>query len=372
MAALAPSPTANSSSSNQKAALRPNTRQRFQPMGSVNAAFATQQSITNPQVGLVSRYFLYANLSIVDSAPAPNTPAGTYGPFNLLKRFQVVTNLGTATVVDTSGYGMFLIDKLTDTCIDTAVNNADVTADVFYNVPTSLVQNVAKAVQFVLMIPVAVNDGPQFQIGLLNAQAPEIRITLNFQFGTSADLFPGSTTAATQTLGGTVSAWYQYYEVPNPDQVQLPPRVLHRLLEDRQAIVATGDFNYVVPRQGVVLQILHTVTLNGARSLNTTDVTGRRLVFNKTDTPYNLNYIDDRIYNRFRYGLSGAVRDVPAGTYVWDFFDADQAPTRGDLRDAVDSEALSTLESYVTLSTTATLGAGNNFLDTVRRITQQY
>jgi hypothetical protein len=192
---------------------------------------------------------------------------------------------------------------------------------------------------------------------------------LTVTFGLQADVY---TSSDTLTLAGNVNVYYQYYEVPNPDQVQLPPRVLHRLLEDRTAIVATGDTTYLVPRQGVLLQCIHNLILNGTISKNSTDLTGRRLVFNKTDTPYNMDYIMDRILNRFRYGFSGADNDLPAGAYIWDFFDADQQPTRGDLRDAVDTEALATLESILTIASGATLGSGNNFVDTIRRITQQY
>jgi hypothetical protein len=360
--------------SSNKAAFRPNTRQRFAKVATVNAAFSTQQDIPFPQVGLLSRIFIYANTTISDAASSPSVTATTYGPYNVLKRIKGNLNLGTSTVFDMSGYGAYQVNKVTDTCIETKVENTDVTSATsgtnnLYQYPTTYVQTTAKSVQFVIMIPVSINDGPQFHIGLINLQAPEVRFTLSLIFGQASDVY---TTSDTLTLAGTVSVYYQYYEVPNPDAVQLPPRVMHRLLEERTAIVATGDTTYLVPRQGVLLQLIHTLTLNGAISANTTDLVSRRLVFNKTDTPYNMDYIADRIYNRFRYGFSGSDKDLPAGTFLWDFFDADQAPTRGDLRDAIDTEALSTLESILTINSGATLGSGNNFVDSVRRITQQY
>jgi hypothetical protein len=42
----------------------------------------------------------------------------------------------------------------------------------------------------------------------------------------------------------------------------------------------------------------------------------------------------------------------------------------GDLRDAIDTEAVTTIESTVTINSGANLGANNNFLDTIRRIIQ--
>lgn len=359
--------------SQQLAAFRPNTRQRIQKVGQLAASFASTQSITFPQVGLLSRIFLWANLTLSDAAASPATAINAFCgyPFNVLKRITGATNLGTATVFDLSGYGAYQVDKITDTSVETAKASGDQTTDnMFQYTTTGYVQNTAKVLQFVVMIPVALNDGPQFSLGLINLQAPEIRFTLTVQFGQSSDALAS---ADAITLGGNVNVYYQYYEVPDPSQVALPPRVLHRLIEDRTTITSTGDTTYLVPRQGVLLQMIHALSLNGAISKNSTDLTNMRLVFNKTDTPY--NYVDiivARMLNRFRYGFSGNSNDLPAGTWPWDFFDADQAPTRGDLRDAVDTEALSTLESIFTISSGATLGSNNNFLDTVRRITQNY
>ncbi len=371
------SPATDQSGNSKLAAFRPNTRQRMQKVGTIPASFgATSQTITFPQVGLMSRIFLYANLTVSDAAASPSVAAVLTGPFNALKRITGSTNLGTATVFDLSGYGLFCVNKITDTAVDYKAENTDTTVSTtvgasfnLYQYPTAYVQNVAKPLQFVLVVPVAINDGPQFSLGLINLQAPEIRFTLSLTFGLASDIY---TTSDTLTLGGNVNVYYAYYEVPNPSQVALPPRLLHRLLEDRASITATGDTTYLVPRQGVLLQQIHNITLNGALTKNSTDVVGRRLVFNKTDTPYNIDYIVDRMLARLRYAFPGTVQDVPGGMFIWDFFNGDQAPTRGDLRDAIDTEALSTLESVVTIASGATLGAGNNFLDTIRRITQQY
>lgn len=361
----------------QLKALRPNTRQRIQKVGTLAIANGTQQSVTFPQVGLMSTIFLFANATVSDAAAAPAVAASTFGPWNLLKRITGITNLGTATLFDLSGFGAYQLSKLIDTCVEFASANTDTTGDQLYQYPVAgFVQNTPKAVSFVLMIPVDVNDGDQFQIGLINLQAPEIRFTLQLTFSATpaaatslADVY---NTADTLTLGGNVNVYYEYYEVPNPSEVMLPPRILHRLIEDRTPIAAAGDVLYTVPRQGILLQLLHNVILNGQISKNSTDVLSRRLVFNKTDTPYNMDYIVDRILARKRYGLSGTKQDLPGGTFVWDFFNAQCAPSRGDLRDAIDSEALSTLESYVTLANGVTLGANNNFVDSIRRITQQY
>jgi hypothetical protein len=360
----------------QLAAFRPNTRQRIQRIGSLPIANATTQQVTFPQVGLLARIYLFVNATVTDTA-SESAVLSTFGPWNILKRIQGLTNLGTATVFDLSGYGAYLVSKVTDTTVELGAAGSDVTApDPMYNIPTNL-GTTATPVSFVLMIPVSVNDGDQFQIGLLNLQAPEIRFTLSLTFSSTpgapatglADAF---VTSNTLTLGGQVFVYYEYYEVPDPAQVMLPPRVMFRQVEDRIPILGTGDTTYLFPRQGIILQAIHNVIINGAVNKSPSAVLARRLVFNKTDTPYQFDYIVDRILNRYRYGFPGTNKDLPAGAHIWDMYDAQQEPSRGDLRDAIDSEALNTLESVITIAPGVTLGANNNFIDTVRRFTQQY
>jgi hypothetical protein len=355
--------------SQQLEPLRPNTRQRMQKLPAQTAAFSTSQTFTLPQVGLLARLFLYANLTISDAAGSPSVTVVAQGPYSILKRITGSTNLGTATVFDISGYGCYQLNKITDTDIETKSVNATVTTDTFYSYPTTYVQTTTKPIQFVLLIPISANDGPQFDVGLINLQASEIRFSIQLTFGATADLY---TTSDTLTLAGSVSPYYEYYEVPNPQLVELPARIMHRLVEERITYAAAGDVTYTVPRQGILLQLIQTFWVPsgsvGIVDALTTNVSGRRLVFNKTDTPYNLDYIVDRILNRFRYGHL----ELPAGTYVWDFFCSDQQPSRGDLRDAIDTESLSTLEAIITTATGVTITAGANFVDNLRRITQQY
>ena len=363
----------------QLAPFRPNTRQRMQTVGSIPISGGSSASLTFPQVGLLARIFLFCNATVSDAAASPSVAASAFGPWNLLKRLTGVTNLGTATVFDVSGYNLFAMSTAFDTAFKLNAANSDVSSDPFYQYPTSgFVQNTPKAVTFCLVIPVTANDEDQFSIGLINLQAPELRFTLQVQFSGTPGAASGSisdvyTTSDTLTLGGNLYVYYEYYEVPNPSAVALPQRIMHRLLEDSQPITAGGDQLYTVARQGILLQLLHTCVLNGTIDKTASDYVGRRLVFNKTDTPYRFDYIVDRILNRLRYGYSGADTDLPGGSFLWDFFrTASGAPSAGDLRDAIDSEALSTLESYVTLTGSPTLGSGTNFLQSIRRITQQY
>lgn len=353
---------------------RPSTRQRIQrilapnvPLSLTTASFGSTASIQLPQVGFLSRIFIFVNLQVNDSAASPSVTQTTFGPWNFLKRISLISNLGTANIVDISGYGLYVLNKMLDPSVDLKTSLPEIgSTDTIFQYPSTYVQNTPKTLSYCLMIPVSINDGLEFHLGLINLQAPELRVNLNFQFGNISDIY---TTSDTITLtGGSVDLAYEYYEVPKPDEVDLPPRTFHRILEDRLAFNQVGPVTYLVPRQGVLQQLIHTVSLNGARSLNNTDVVSRQIVVNKTDTVYNQQYLVDRLLNRFRYGPG----EIPASSFAWDLYNAIELPSRGDLRDVLDTEAPSTLESIININSAATLGSNNNFIDTVRRIFQGY
>lgn len=394
-AGMAPGPN-GTGGKNQLLPFRPNTRQRMRLAGGpipITAFNTALQPLTFPQIGLLSGIYLFVAASVSDAASSPAATLNAFksGPFNLTKRITGALNLGTNNVYDVSGYGLYGVNKVQAINSDQALFQQGTSAipgyantDEYFQYPLtgSLTQNVAAAFTYVLYIPVSVNDHEQFHLGLLNLQAPEVRKTLSISTGQLSDVY---TTSDAITLGGNIYPYMEYFEVPNPQAVALPPRIMHRLLEDRTPILNTGDTTYLTPRQGYLLQALQTISLNGAITksggvpgnigtpLGTPDMQQQRVVFNKTDTPYQNDFILQRALARMRYGSgAGLANDLPAGTFIWDFFNAKGLPTRGDLRDVIDTESLSTLELITTISAGATLGSGNNFIDTVRRITQSY
>lgn len=354
--------------------LRYNTRQRVQKVGTMPITGFGQQlnPLTFPQVGLINRIFLHVQATVSDAAASPSVAAAPFGPWNIIKRATFQTNLGTANIFDCSGYGTRLSVDNSNTDVSLGTANAAVASDPFFQYPTSgFVQNTPKNVSFVLVLRIGANDGRNWSLGMLNLQAPEIRAQLLLTTGVAADAY---TTADTLTLAGNVQVYYEYYEVPAPGRgVALPPPWVHRIIEDRQTILANGDVLYTVPRQGKLLRMMHTVSVNNAivtaagssAGSGASGITSRRLVVNKTDTIYNQEYIVDRILERIRYGHL----DLPMGTFIWDFFIAEEDVCRGDFRDVIDTEAISTLESFVTLDSGVTITGACN-LDTVREIIQ--
>lgn len=352
---------------------RGNSRQRMQRVGDFPFVPGSRVSIELPRVGYVAG-ILVQLFSGLNRTPGDT---GNFSDqfFNIINRLQLNLNIGASQIYDVSGHGTNLLNQAMSfnyAADEGGDGNAalpaplDTTADtlVFSGVPT--VPQAAGPLVFTWWIPVAMNDGLNFNVGLINLQAPEIRATLDVQFGVLADLFePGAIIAGTSfTAGSSIRVHYLYYEVPNPDLVEIPPYIVHRVLQERQSIAAVGDQLYTVPRMGQLQRLIHSVQINGLTSTGL--VTDLVIRVNKTDEIYRMTQSANRFLSRMRYG-----HKVPRGAFYHDWWRAADVNAAGDFRDVIDSEQISTLESIVGINSGAVLGAGNNFLDTIREFTQR-
>jgi hypothetical protein len=367
----------------QKAPFRYSTRQRTQQIANTTANFGDRVTIEIPRVGFLAGLLV----QVVGSLTRAGGDTGTFSErlFNLIQRIGVNLNLGAASIVDISGFGLYSLNHTVKYAYGPSMGgsipaandgnfNDDLNMEAHVYRATDTVPEVNSPFQLTYWIPVACNDGKNFNMGLINLQAPEVRATLDLQFSPNAvGLFtPGAVLAGTVFNGGQgfgVIVHYLYYEVPNPAKVLYPPLVVHRLLEERQAFNNTGDVLYTVPRQGTLMKLYHTLIINGRNDgypgSQGTEAREMRLRVNKTDDVYRQFLTMNRWWSRFRYGTH-----LPSGVYGWDFWNAEDIPSSGDFRDAVDSEAVSTLESIISVDSGAVLGIGNNFLDTQREIIQ--
>jgi hypothetical protein len=294
-----------------------------------------------PNVGYLAGIFLTWRGAITGSGVS----AKTNGPWDIIRRLRLNLNLGSASVVDISGYALYLLNLL---------NGVDPITSQFH----------VGLARWTLYVPVSANLGENFSTGLILLQDPQIRATVEVNWNALGNVFNGTGLAA--AAGSGVEVYYVYWEVPDLEKVSQPPLVLHRIVQDTQPIAQTGDNVYLVPRQGILLQLLHVLTINGAYS-NLWDKAAIRL--NRVDTiaeatpdvlgALHTLFVDVPASNR-----------PPSHVVHWDFFSANYKAGMGDLRDAIDTEAVTTIESVVTVSSSANLGANNNFLETVRRVLQ--
>lgn len=356
---------------------RYNTRQRFSQFGAVtfpstaNSFLGQTVSFQVPQVGFLAGIYVVVNGSLTRGGGDTGTFSGRL--FNVLKRIRVELNIGSSTLFDCSGYGTYLINNteklnyapdLGGAVLPASFVNGDLHQDpnVFLAFDTPGETNAP--FQLTYWIPIAGNMGRNFNMGLVNLQAPEIRCSLNINtINSLGELFtPGATVTNTDFRLG-ITASYFYFEVPNPDQVEFPPFAYHRTLEERMPFNNVGDVTYLFPKMGTLLRYVHNVIIDDVNSVSD----ARRLTvrINKTDDVYRFFINSLAFWARFNLGHS-----LPRGAMFLDLWNAEEVPCSGDLRDALDTEAISTLESIVEISSTASLGISNNFLDTTRELVQ--
>jgi hypothetical protein len=293
-----------------------------------------------PNVGYLAGIFLTWRGAI--SGTGVNPKVG--GPWNLIRRLRLNLNLGSASVVDVSGYGAYLLGLLNGTDFATHPQYSGTSRWHYY-------------------VPVAVNLQENHTTGLILLQDPQIRATVEVQWNTLANVFNGSGLGAASGAG--VEVHYVYWEVPDLSRISQPPLVLHRVVEDSMSISQAGENPYLVPRQGILLQMLHVLTLNGVYS---SEWERAFIRLNRVDT---IADVSSDVLNALHVlNVEGNATRPPSHVIPWDFFSASGRPGSGDLRDALDTEAVTTTESVVVIPASATFGANNNFLSTIRRILQ--
>jgi hypothetical protein len=362
---------------NRKLPFRYNTRQRVRLVG--QQPFVAGQTLVfeMPRVGFVAGILVQLSGGLIRTAG--DTGLFSDRMYNFIRRFTIDLNIGAASIYNCSGYGTYLLNStekmsyrpdMGGTAIaPTALvsDNAALTQDPGVFQGQSTVPNpafpAADGLVMTWWLPVSANLGRNFNIGLINLQAPEVRCALTLQLGTLTDLFAAASVIAGTSFTGTITVTYMFWEVPNPGKVAFPPLMYHRVLEDRTPFSNTGDVTYLVPRQGTVLRLIHNAIINNANSSRITQLTIR---VNKTDDIYQMSgFGANHFFTRFAYGGK-----VPTGTFIHDLWNAEDVPASGDFRDAMDSEAVSTLESILTVDPGVILGVGNNFIDTQREIVQ--
>lgn len=335
---------------------RNNTRLRIAPITSrtVSAAGVAVEAVEIPKVGFLQAVVLrYSGTITISSGSLADSG------FNALKRIRISLNQGSDDLVDISGYGLQTMQPhiCKGNRADLAGSGSTTVDADIYTIPTA--NGTASAFTITYRIPINLNDGDDFELGLINLQATDLRARIRVDAGSNTDWGTGYT-----WVTGTVDYFYEYYEVPNPSEVDFPPvNVVIRTLEETTSLTGAGDNIYELPRQGGLLYLQHTVKPNATR--NNTDVSNFKIRFNKTDTILDMSRYVMKQQMRQRYGVN-----YPTGSFAYDFHSAQGIVNQGNFRDLIDTEELTTTESIVTLASGVTLGSNNNTMDTVRRIIQ--
>jgi hypothetical protein len=328
---------------------RNNTRQKRAIVNNAMAySLGGTQQVALPTIGYLAKMFLRFNGTITFSGAAA---AAKFAPYSIFQNIKVDLNSQKQTIIDVSGYQLYLLDsvKRKNARLD---QNTD--SD-FYVFPSS---GSAQTFRVTLELPIAVSDGMNFQNGLINLQAPEIQATLQVRFVSALTDIADTCTAIT----GTVDVIYEYYEVPDPTAVMQPPQVLHKVLSMSEPLSGVGENIHQVPRGGRLLRLIHILECNGAKS-DAWDT--REIRLNYSQSIYFDQRWEAKHIARQLYGFT-----LPTGSIVWDFVNSYDQAEESDLRDVLNTEVITTLESKVIVTSGTTLGTNNNFLHSVREILQ--
>lgn len=307
-------------------------------------------TIILPQVGMLARVWLTIEGTITQSA------AGTVNPLgysSLISRVRVTTNQGSASLVDVSGLGLEIINRsLAPQTLPVQNTYANAGA--------------ANAVKYKLCVPINANMRKQFEMGLINLQAPEVRVNLDVVFN------PISTFVTLVTANAlTAYVMYEYFDIPDPKRYALPPRTLVRTLEDApQTIVATGDQVYQIPRLGTMFDYHAAVILNGNYCNGLTDIDNFAWRYNFSDTQYDMPSRFQEVWEAEAYNENAATF-LKSGVISLPLWNAgDTYLNGGDFRDAIDTEENTTTQAIITINSGATI-TGDSRINHVRRVTQR-
>lgn len=354
---------------NQLMPFRMDTRQKIAKVGQVPYSGGGLQSLRLPSTGFLSSIYLRFNGQIVNSSDITDTSIGQYAPYCVFKNINLNINSGQQQLVNCSGWSLFLLsrqrygNKLHHRFHH--VNEAKANYCFPFNAGT-------QPFIFTLEIPVAISDGQNFSLGLINLQAPELECVLEMSFFNNTGEISGFTTG----IGGVVEVFYKYYEVPNPMTTELPPPVLHKILENVYPVNSIGLQTIEIPRGGRIMRLVNNLQLNGQRSNKWINV---GIQLNKTYTVYDkpqwLVGYEEAIFasdsNNILLSTGvGSVQGLLRGEIPVNLMRAWNINQESDIRDTLNTERATSTDLLITVADDATLGVSNNSITVTREIIQ--
>jgi hypothetical protein len=330
------------------------TRQRAKQVKTTQAisGLGGSASFTLDRVGMLNYLVLVIRATVTLSAGGA---LATLGPWSLIDRVSVNLNLGNMTLVSVSGWTLYQINK-------TLFRGWSPDGSGVYT-PSSVtfaagVASGANNWVLPLIIPISANPGSEFDVGMINLQAPEVQVDVNVNINSAGANFVTNFSTLTNV---TAEIHQCYFDLPRPGApVALPLGQIVRTVETTKPIAATGELDYTVERQGKLLQFISTLVANGSRS-NGLDLV--KLIANINDTIYAETPTFCKLKNEFDYSLPS-----DTGVFILDLWHSRESPSSGDERDILNTELLTTLQWNPVISAGTTLGSSNNSWISGRRV----
>lgn len=329
--------------------------------GVATAPSARQLRWELPPIGLLSRVWIDVDggsATAYDFTAGGGTGAVAArgdGPYGIVDNITVRVNGGVA-LFDVSGFGAMLLEAAE--AIE-ALPQTQGVGKVYTTAPTDIESTILTydptadmRPRWGISIPFSITPGNPLGMILAGNDQTSIELILTL---TSLDRFAvlaGGTAAATLTL--TFVPTVELFAVPSPDAYGAYVRPLldwaHVMRETRSDITSTGESWVTLDNHDNILQVIHTVILNGV--INTDALDRGRFVLNRSDYRY-----DDRAATHWRRQRRAMGKDIPA--WAWTFF------STKTMRDAIRADSYTDIRSGITVAAGTTLGVA--FVNTLER-----
>ena len=301
-----------------------NTRRKIVQLPSVSKPTGGGTvSFTLPKTGLAGRLYLAIRATIAGSTSAPNA----LGTSAILTRCRVTANSGI-DLFNVSGPGYaYLLQELLESEYFLASGQ---------NQGRSAITGSGQTANLDMVIPFAMNS--RDPIGMIMLQNEQTVITCTLDFAADGSVATGATVTC------TVTPYLELFTVP-VDPADWPPlNLVHQILEETQAVAATGQFTYYWPRGNTYLQVAHAL---GIGASGADGFTQAQLRVNQSDylQSTDVNFLD--IEQRF---LRGRAR--PAGALFFDLMATSGLGNYGSTRDFFNSALVTDLATVITASAT--------------------
>lgn len=304
------------------------TRLRRQADRSINYGFGVNTPITLEHVGLLKRLRLITDLDITLTANAGAVTRDPMGPWNLFSNMLIRVS-GLDLLYQVSGWGLYLIDLVTDQLYAPDVNpavvtNATPTGDIFQFPVAGSNQQLIFNLDLPFTIPLMGFE----DLGLWLIQNETVNMevvpTFNALGGVTRLNQPYDLTvdATAVVNSGNVAVWRDFYGVPAKSDDMPPLGYVHQWEEQYDSVSGTQvDIQH--QRGGVILRELGQVVdadylsndSNIANGLLPQNLAGYSWKFDANDTPFEEDAQQVLARQREQY-----LRDLPQGVFAHDFF----------------------------------------------------
>lgn len=333
------------------------TRQNMRPLdGVLNYSAGGRSTERLPRTGLLARMYIHVQGTMSIEEGTGSVALHERAPWNIIDSLSFKANQGM-DIFRMSGFDAHILD------ITRAGKAYDpsVAADKVFSAG---VQDGDNDWDFTICVNVTPNERDLLGLILLQTDQMSAELEINWSQAGSVN---GNTPVrlvgdATASFAGKASVLLETFIVPADPANRPDLTVVYQQLKRTDAIDHVGEIRLDMLRANLYSSITHIVTINGALA-DPSDINSFKLRYNNDNTPYSIPTADQLMLQRRRYG-----RDLPKGVYVHDLF-YQGVPGFGGQRDLINAGAVAEFASLIDVNSNATLGSGNNRIET---ITQQF